>query len=81
MTAQASQGRQRQPSLAARSIREALFNSTVSDTGPTRGMRYEEAHILKVCEWQGCRPTTAVAPSHGLMKLNELDGEIVERNL
>ena len=37
----------------------------VSDTGPGRGMRCDEAPILKVSEYQGCWQTTPVAISQG----------------
>ena len=40
------------------------------DTGPGRGMRWDEAPTF-VCEKQGCRPTTPDAPSQGRMKWNE----------
>ena len=43
----------------------------VFDVGPDRGMRCDDALILKVGEWQGCRPTMPVAPYQGLMKWNE----------
>ena len=56
------------------------------EKGPSWGMRFDEAPILKVCELQGCRPTMLDALSQRSMKWNETHelnecGEMVEWNL
>ena len=45
------------------------------DTGPGQGMRCDGAPILKVCEQQGCRPTTHDAQITGTDEMNEMSRE------
>ena len=47
------------------------YPQLVSVTGPGLGMRCDEVPLLKICEYQGCRPTTPDAPLQGRMKRKE----------
>ena len=46
----------------------------VSKNGPGRGMRCNEAPLLKVCELQGCQPTIPDVPSLWQMKFVRRNG-------